>query len=155
MTTVVPERRWTRSTEAPKATVTFEGEAPAAPERQPRPQPLRAPDTPLGRARLARGWSRERTVRALMALADRWGWQTATENSLKVQLHRWEHQDSRPSETYRVLLCALFQVPPEKLGFTATAQPVTKTALNDRVESLESMVSQLTDALSRSLGVAA
>ncbi|TSB24020.1 XRE family transcriptional regulator [Streptomyces benahoarensis] len=130
------------------------GQAPDAPGRQPRPQPLRAPDTPLGRARLARGWSRERTVRALMALADRWGWQIATEDSLKVQLHRWEHQQSRPSETYRVMLCALFRVTPDELGFSAQ-RAMTETALNARVESLESMVAQLTNALARTLGATA
>ncbi|MFG2223535.1 XRE family transcriptional regulator [Streptomyces sp. NPDC048644] len=152
MTAVVPERRWLREAAAPKAEVTFSGDAPV----QPPSQPLRAPDTPLGRARLARGWSRERTVRALMALADRWGWQTATEGSMRVQLHRWEHQDSRPSETYRVLLCAVFQATPQALGFTVSApQATTKTALSARVESLESMVMQLTDALSRTLGAPA
>ncbi|WP_411143453.1 XRE family transcriptional regulator [Streptomyces sp. x-80] len=137
-----------------KVSVSFEGEAPARPGRQPRPQPLRAPDTPLGRARLARGWSRGRTVRVLMALAERWGWQVATENSLKVLLHRWEHQEGRPSESYRVLLCAIFQATPETLGFTAP-QVMTKTALSARVESLESMVMQLTAALSRTLGAPA
>ncbi|MFI5620387.1 XRE family transcriptional regulator [Streptomyces sp. NPDC051567] len=137
--------------------VSFEGEAPA------QPLPLRAPDTPLGRARLARGWSRERTVRALLALAERWGWQVAAESSLKVQLHRWEHQQGLPGETYRVLLCALFQAPPAELGFTqapapapgATAPKDSSAELSARVDHLESLLGRLTDALTRSLGVGA
>ncbi|MEU9502831.1 XRE family transcriptional regulator [Streptomyces sp. NPDC048196] len=147
MTVIAPERKWTRAADGRQMTVTFAGEVPAEPGAQ--PQPLRAPDTPLGKARLRRGWSRERTVRALMALADRWGWQVATENSLKVQLHRWEHQQGRPSETYRVLLCALFQSSPDALGFTGPARQASPSALRDRVESLEALVLQLTDALAQ------
>lgn len=150
MTTLAPECRWTETAAVPQVTVTIEGPAPV----QPQPQPLRAPDTPLGRARLARGWSRERTVRALLALADHWGWQVATEDSLKVQLHRWEHQQGRPGETYRVLLCALFQSSPDALGFTAPARQASPSALRDRVESLEALVLQLTDALAQVRGTA-
>ncbi|UNO43908.1 XRE family transcriptional regulator [Streptomyces sp. MST-110588] len=125
-------------------TVTVEGSAPV----QPQPQGLRAPDTPLGRARLARGWSRERTVRALLALADHWGWQVATEDSLKVQLHRWEHQRGTPCETYRVLLCALFRATPAALGFTDRPQPAaTRQELAARLDALESMVMRLTAAV--------
>ncbi|MFD5349695.1 XRE family transcriptional regulator, partial [Streptomyces anulatus] len=45
---------------------------------------LRSADTPLGLARVARGWSQEKTVRALILLARSWGWQVASEPSLKV-----------------------------------------------------------------------
>ncbi|MFJ7422443.1 XRE family transcriptional regulator [Streptomyces uncialis] len=116
------------------------------------PQPLRAPDTPLGRARLARGWSRERTVRVLLALAGRWGWQVATENSLKVQLHRWEHEQGRPGETYRVLLCAVYESTPQTLGFHRAGPASEDGELRARVDSLESMVGRLVAALTRAEG---
>ncbi|MET9292442.1 XRE family transcriptional regulator [Streptomyces sp. NPDC003077] len=147
MSTVTPERRWTTeadkpSDSVPQVTVTVTGPAPK------QFKPLQAPDTPLGRARLAQGWSQERTVRALLALADHWGWQVAAENSLKVQLSRWENEIGRPGDTYQVLFCALYRMPPEALGFTASARsavPVTRATLQQRVEVLEAQLARLVE----------
>ncbi|MEV6682391.1 XRE family transcriptional regulator [Streptomyces erythrochromogenes] len=141
MTAVVPERRWLAPASVRLVAVAFEGDTPA------QPQPLRAPDTPLGRARLAHGWSREKTVRALLSLAKSWGWRVATENSLKVQLHKWEHEQVRPGETYQALLCAVFQTDRASLGFDRPEPTGRVSELSDRIASLESLVARLTDAL--------
>ncbi|MFD0211992.1 XRE family transcriptional regulator [Streptomyces hirsutus] len=130
-------------------TVTVEGPAPQ------QPQLLRAADTPLGRARVARGWSQEKAVRALVLLADAWGWQIAAESSLKVQLSRWEHGASRPNETYRALLCAAYQTTPEALGFDRPEQSQMVKSLRERVNTLEALVESLTGALSAVQGVQA
>lgn len=78
---------------------------------------LRSADTPLGLARVARGWSQEKTVRSLILLARSWGWQVASEPSLKVQLSCWEHGRRRPNESYRLLLCTVYRATAEDLGF--------------------------------------
>ncbi|MHC5702391.1 helix-turn-helix domain-containing protein [Streptomyces tirandamycinicus] len=108
------------------------------------PASLRTSDTPLGRARLARGWSQQKVVRALVLLADSWGWAIATEPSLKVQVSRWENGVVRPGPTYQVLLCALFRATPDELGFTRATQAAT---LADRVASLEAALDRLTSQL--------
>ncbi len=133
----------------PEMTVTVDGPVP----RQ--PQLLRAADSPLGRARVARGWSQEKAVRALLLLADAWGWQIAAESSLKVQLSRWEHGGSRPNETYRALLCAAYRTTPEALGFDCPGQSQTVKSLRERVNALEALVESLTGALSAVQGVQA
>jgi transcriptional regulator with XRE-family HTH domain len=112
----------------------------AAPPVQPARVPLRAPDTPLGRARLTRGWSQHKVVRALLLLAQHWDWDIASEDSLKVQMSRWENGAVRPGPTYQVLLCAVFRTTPDELGLTRTADP---SALADRVTALESLVHHL------------
>lgn len=142
MTALMPERRWMNAEPVRTVAVSFEGKAPA------QPQPLRAPDTPLGRARLSRGWSREKTVRALLSLAERWEWRVATENSLKVQLHKWEHGQVRPGETYQALLCAIYRADADSLGFHQPELAGSTSELSDRIASLESLVARLTDALS-------
>ncbi|QCX76682.1 hypothetical protein C9F11_15065 [Streptomyces sp. YIM 121038] len=130
--TITRERERTPSL----VTVTVNGPVP------PQPQALRAANTPLGHARLARGWSQDKTVRALRLLAENWGWQIAAETSLKVQLSRWEHESGRPSEMYQVLLCALYRATPDELGFRRT--PVTVKALQNRIDDLEALVCTLT-----------
>ncbi|MGW1903084.1 XRE family transcriptional regulator [Streptomyces hirsutus] len=130
-------------------TVTVDGPAPQ------QPQLLRAANTPLGRARMARGWSQEKAVRALVLLAESWGWQIAAESSLKVQLSRWEHGVTQPGETYRALLCAAYRTAPETLGFNCPQQFQTVKSLRERVNALESLVENLTGALSAVQGVRA
>lgn len=130
----------------PEMTVTVEGPAPRYPSE------LQSADTPLGRARVARGWSQEKAVRALTLLASAWGWQVASEASLKVQLSRWEHEVSRPNDKYRTLLCALYRRTPDELGFN---QATTVKSLRDRVSDLEALVERLTVALSAAQGVTA
>lgn len=114
------------------------------PARPVQPPALRAPDTPLGRARLARGWSQVKVVRALMLLADHWGWDIAAENSLKVFVSRWENDTHRPGQTYQVLLCAIFRVTPAELGFT---RPAAASTLHERLAALESVIEGLTEQL--------
>ncbi|WP_328865484.1 XRE family transcriptional regulator [Streptomyces sp. NBC_00304] len=128
-------------------TVTVEGPTP----RQ--PQELRCANSLLGRARVARGWSQDKTVRALVLLAESWGWQVAAETSLKVQLSRWEHGASRPSETYRVLFCALYRTTPDALGFSQRRE--TTKDLRARISELEAAVERLTGSLVGLSGVAA
>ncbi|MEU3303371.1 helix-turn-helix transcriptional regulator [Streptomyces sp. NPDC006678] len=109
------------------------------------PASLRASDTPLGQARLSRGWSQHKVIRALIVLADSWGWSIATETSLKVQMSRWENGAVRPGSSYQVLLCAVFRATPDELGFTSTAG--TPGTLADRVASLEALVDRLASQL--------
>ncbi|MGI5138566.1 XRE family transcriptional regulator [Streptomyces sp. CA-106110] len=113
------------------------------PPVQPSRTALRATDTPLCRARVARGWSQQKVVRALRLLAESWGWEVAAETSLKVQMSRWENGVNRPSQTYQVLLCALFRATPDALGFTGTGN----ATLADRIDALEHLVSDLTAQL--------
>ncbi|MFI2353013.1 helix-turn-helix domain-containing protein [Streptomyces sp. NPDC019443] len=121
------------------------GPAPVQPSGRPvQPHALRAPDTPLGRARLARGWSQIKVVRALLLLAEHWGWDIAAENSLKVFISRWENDTHRPGQTYQVLLCAIFRATPDELGFT---RPASATTLIERVAALESVIEGLTGRL--------
>ncbi|MFJ9997871.1 XRE family transcriptional regulator [Streptomyces werraensis] len=120
-------------------TVIVDGPAPQ------QPQLLRSANSPLGRARVARGWSQDKAVRALILLAESWGWQVASEPSLKVQLSRWEHGGSRPNETYRVLLCSLYRATPNELGFDRA--PQTTKGLRDRISTLEALVENLTATL--------
>ncbi|MFD6247132.1 XRE family transcriptional regulator [Streptomyces roseolus] len=125
-----------------------------APEQ---PHALRSADTPLGRARVARGWSQEKAVRALILLADSWNWQIAAEPSLKVYLSRWEHGLTRPGETYRTLLCAIYRVTPEELGFSSPRESKESAAaksLRERIAELESLVQRLTGHLGMPEGVA-
>jgi hypothetical protein len=127
---------------------------------QPLRYELRAPDTPLGRARLDRGWSREKTVRALILQAEYWSWEVATESSLKVQLHRWEHEQVRPSHSYQVLLCAIFGASPERLGFTSPTPCAEDPEVLDaptvcpghaellaRIDALEAQLQRIADVL--------
>jgi transcriptional regulator with XRE-family HTH domain len=114
-----------------------------APPVQPSRSALRVTDTPLCRARAARGWSQQKVVRALRLLAESWDWEVAAESSLKVQMSRWENGVNRPSQTYQVLLCALFRATPDALGFT---RPGNAT-LADRIDALEHLVSDLTAQL--------
>ncbi|WP_328735819.1 XRE family transcriptional regulator [Streptomyces bobili] len=133
-------------------TVTVEGPAPQ------QPQLLRSADTPLGRARVARGWSQDKAVRALILLAESWGWQIASESSLKVQFSRWEHDATRPGETYRVLLCAIYRTTPDALGFNRprTDKPATTSkSLRERVGELEALVERLSGYLGAVEGVQA
>ncbi|MGI5513023.1 XRE family transcriptional regulator [Streptomyces sp. CA-106131] len=113
------------------------------PPVQPLRSALRATGTPLCRARVARGWSQQKVVRALRLLAESWGWEVAAESSLKVQMSRWENGVNRPSQTYQVLLCALFRATPDALGFTGTGN----ATLADRIDALEHLVSDLTAQL--------
>ncbi|MFD5662368.1 XRE family transcriptional regulator [Streptomyces hirsutus] len=107
---------------------------------QPLRSPLRAPNTPLGQARLARGWSQHKVVRALLLLADHWGWDIASEASLKVLVSRWENRTHQPGPTYQVLLCAVFRSTPDQLGLT---RPTGTATLADRVGDLECLVDRL------------
>ncbi|MBT2491051.1 helix-turn-helix transcriptional regulator [Streptomyces sp. ISL-96] len=117
---------------------------PAPPVQPPASGVLRAPETPLGKARVARGWSQHKVVRALILTADHWGWEIATESSLKVFVSRWENETHRPGATYQVLLCAIFRATPDELGFT---RPVPVVSLSQRVTALESLVRDLSEQL--------
>ncbi|WP_301127397.1 XRE family transcriptional regulator [Streptomyces cacaoi] len=145
MTAIAPERRWTQE----------------KPRRCPQqPVTLRCPETPLGRARAARGWSQAKAVRALLLTARDWGWEIASENSLKVMLCDWEREKRRPGEGYRVLLCAVYRATPEQLGFTTSgpresavrAAAPTNRELSERVESLEALVWELSKRLETACG---
>ncbi|MEU5326131.1 XRE family transcriptional regulator [Streptomyces parvus] len=105
---------------------------------------LRSADTPLGMARVARGWSQEKTVRALILLARSWGWQVASEPSLKVQLSCWEHGRRRPNESYRLLLCTAYRATAEELGFDRLAGESSVRTLRQRINDLERLVASLT-----------
>ncbi|WP_371790763.1 XRE family transcriptional regulator [Streptomyces sp. NBC_01471] len=119
----------------------------AAPVVRPeQPYLLRSANTPLGQARVARGWSQDKAVRALLLLARSWGWQVAAEASLKVQLSRWEHGRSRPNETYRALLCSIYRATPEGLGFDRPVQSSTVKSLRERINDLERLVESLAGA---------
>ncbi|MYQ82446.1 MULTISPECIES: helix-turn-helix domain-containing protein [unclassified Streptomyces] len=111
--------------------------------RPEQPYHLRSANTLLGQARIARGWSQDKAVRALSLLARSWGWQIAAEPSLKVQLSRWEHGRARPNETYRALLCAAYQVTPGELGFDAADRSATVKSLRERINDLERLVESL------------
>ncbi|MFF7601222.1 helix-turn-helix domain-containing protein [Streptomyces mirabilis] len=117
------------------------------------PPAARAADTPLARARASRGWSQLQVIRSLLLLADHWGWLIASANSLKVQLSRWENGANEPSPTYQVLLCAVLRATPSELGFGRVDRPAVPipgedvAALADRVQSLETLVIQLSARL--------
>lgn len=116
---------------------------------------LRSADTPLGLARVARGWSQEKAVRALILLARSWGWQVASEPSLKVQLSCWEHGRRRPNESYRLLLCTVYRATAEELGFDRTAREASVKTLRQRINDLERLVASLTLTTPDARGVAA
>ncbi|MFI6944308.1 XRE family transcriptional regulator [Streptomyces sp. NPDC050418] len=120
------------------STIALPVDVPPAPVRS-----LCAADTPLARARVARGWSQYKVIRALILLAEHWGWDIATESSLKVQLSRWENDAMRPGPKYQVLLCALYRSTPDELGFTRKGRPPTRAVLADRVATLESLLERL------------
>ncbi|MFJ9906851.1 XRE family transcriptional regulator [Streptomyces sp. NPDC101152] len=107
-------------------------------------------DTPLAQGRASRGWSQLQVIRSLIALAEQWGWQIASENSLKVQLSRWEN-GATPSQTYQVLLSAVLRATPAELGFGRTDRPSAPgpdvAALAERVQALETLVLQLSARL--------
>ncbi|MBM7058222.1 XRE family transcriptional regulator [Streptomyces durocortorensis] len=124
-------------------TITLDTANAAGPEQ---PYQLQAADTPLGRARVARGWSQEKAVRALVLLARSRGWQVASEPSLKVQLSGWEHGRRRPNETYRLLLCAVYRATAEELGFDVADRSATVKTLRERINDLERLVEHLTGA---------
>ncbi|MFD5950629.1 hypothetical protein ACFWAZ_35125 [Streptomyces collinus] len=92
-------------------------------------------------------------IRALVRLADHWGWPVASQTSLKVQLSRWEN-GANPGPTYQVLLCAVLRATPADLGFEPSARPAAPSpgedvaALAGRVQALESLVVQLSAQLS-------
>ncbi|MFB8381061.1 XRE family transcriptional regulator [Streptomyces rubiginosohelvolus] len=127
--------------------------APAAGPVQ--PGLLRSADTPLGLARVARGWSQEKTVRALILLARSWGWQVASEPSLKVQLSCWEHGRRRPNESYRLLLCTVYRATAEELGFDRTAGEASVRTLRQRINDLERLVASLALTTPETRGVSA
>ncbi|WAE68463.1 XRE family transcriptional regulator [Streptomyces cavourensis] len=116
---------------------------------------LRSADTPLGLARVARGWSQEKTVRALILLARSWGWQVASKSSLKVQLSCWEHGRRRPNESYRLLLCTVYRATAEELGFDRLAGEASVRTLRQRINDLERLVASLTLTTPDARGVSA
>ncbi|MFD5349373.1 hypothetical protein ACFWJY_37885, partial [Streptomyces anulatus] len=85
-----------------------------------------------------------KTVRALILLARSWGWQVASEPSLKVQLSCWEHGRRRPNESYRLLLCTVYRATAEELGFDRMAGEASARTLRQRVNDLERLVASLT-----------
>ncbi|MFF4735107.1 helix-turn-helix domain-containing protein [Streptomyces sp. NPDC001262] len=91
--------------------------------------PLGGADSPLAAARRARGLSIKNAARAMALLAEQWGWTIAAEQSLVGYLRRWEHEENRPRETYRRLLCAIYGVTPEQLGFVETGAEPEAAAL--------------------------
>ncbi|MFC9912063.1 helix-turn-helix domain-containing protein [Streptomyces sp. NPDC127197] len=117
------------------------------------PPAKRPADTPLAQTRAARGWSQLQVIRSLMRLAEHWGWPIASENSLKVQLSRWENGANQPNQTYQVLLCAVLRATPAELGFGRADRPTAPilgqdvAALADRVQALEALVIQLSARL--------
>ena len=113
------------------------------------PPAHRAADTALAQARAARGWSQLQVIRALVRLAEHWGWPVASQSSLKVQLSRWEN-GTNPGPTYQVLLCAVLRATPADLGFEPSAPSPGEdvAALAGRVQALETLVVQLSAQLS-------
>jgi transcriptional regulator with XRE-family HTH domain len=109
---------------------------------QPPRNTLRPPDTPLGRARAARGWSQAKAARAMRLIAEQWDWEIASEASLKVCISHWENGLNRPNETYRVLLSTMYRTTPADLGFSAAKNP-DMAELQQRIASLEAVVDQL------------
>lgn len=124
MRTVTPERRWTQPV-----------------RRRAVASPLRCPDTPLGRARRARGWSQHKAVRALRIAADQRGLDIAQEDSLKVMLSRWEHGHARPGPAYRELFTVIYRATPDALGFAPVGGDYDR--LRRRVRQLEALVGAL------------
>ncbi|MBN0046930.1 XRE family transcriptional regulator [Streptomyces actuosus] len=119
------------------------------------PSELQAADTPLGRARVARGWSQDKVVRALVLLAEHWGWQIASEASLRVYMSDWERGVRRPNETYRVLLSSLYRTTPAELGLTVQRRESAMDELLARVNDLAAVVERLTTALGTVRGASA
>ncbi|MGW4922624.1 XRE family transcriptional regulator [Streptomyces parvulus] len=115
------------------------------------PPAQRAANSALAQARAARGWSQLQVIRALVRLADHWGWPVASQSSLKVQLSRWEN-GANPSPTYQVLLCAVLRATPADLDFESSARPAPSpgedaASLASRVQALETLVVQLSAQL--------
>ncbi|NEA42899.1 helix-turn-helix transcriptional regulator [Streptomyces sp. SID11385] len=123
------------------------------------PDTIRSADTPLGRARVARGWSQAKAVRALSILARHWGWQIASEASLKVLLSCWESGKRTPSETYVRLFCALYRATPEDLGFVVrdsrvVSAPGTVASVQNAVTHLAAQLAELQAVLASMTGAA-
>ncbi|MFJ9726142.1 XRE family transcriptional regulator [Streptomyces sp. NPDC101209] len=116
------------------------------------PPAQRVASTRLAQVRAERGWSQLQVIRSLIALAEHWRWPVASENSLKVQLSRWEN-GATPSQTYQVLLSAVLRATPVDLGFGRVDRPAAPipgedvAALADRLQALETLVIQLTARL--------
>ncbi len=134
------------------STPTLTNASVAGPEQ---PGLLQSADTPLGLARVARGWSQEKTVRALILLARSWGWQVASEPSLKVQLSCWEHGRRRPNESYRLLLCTVYRATAEELGFNRLSGEASVKTLRQRINDLELLVESLTLTMASAAEVSA
>ncbi|WP_406402722.1 hypothetical protein OH805_26030 [Streptomyces sp. NBC_00879] len=86
-------------------------------------------------------------MRAISIVADQWGCQIASEASLKVQLHRWEHGQARPNQRYQALLCAIFRTSPEQLGFNGRPTCSVHEDLLARIDVLEDQVRRLAGLL--------
>ncbi|MFD4752032.1 XRE family transcriptional regulator [Streptomyces sp. NPDC058426] len=124
------------------------------------PDAIRSADTPLGRARVARGWSQAKAVRALTIVAGHWGWQIASEASLKVLLSCWESGKRTPGETYVRLLCALYRATPEQLGFVVrdsriASAPGTVASVQNAVIRLAAQLAELQAVLASMQGATA
>ncbi|MFD4755723.1 XRE family transcriptional regulator [Streptomyces sp. NPDC058426] len=124
------------------------------------PDALRSADTPLGRARVARGWSQAKAVRALTILARHWGWQIASEASLKVLLSCWESGKRTPGQTYVRLFCSLYRATPEDLGFVVRDSRVASAvgsvvSVQNAVTRLAAQLAELQAVLASMKGAAA
>jgi tetratricopeptide (TPR) repeat protein len=86
--------------------------------------------TRLKAARLELGWKQARTIRAVVAEAQRQCVPVAEISSLKTMISRWENGHGQPDTdgVYRQLLCAVYGRDEDELGFTesttAHARPV-------------------------------
>src|SRR5205807_2262639 len=84
----------------------------------PQPSELHRPNTPLRRQRLLRGWSLERVAELLNELAIEQTGQNVGVNAQMVG--KWERGEKRPRPRYQELLCQLYQVDTDDLGFLPT-----------------------------------
>ena len=90
--------------------------------------------TPLRDARVARGWSQARALKALEDDAARRRIAIANRSSLKTMLSRWENGHLVPDEPYRLLWQSVYDLTGEQLGFTAVSavgvQPIQGSAFS-------------------------
>ncbi|MBV9143434.1 MAG: helix-turn-helix transcriptional regulator [Pseudonocardiales bacterium] len=76
--------------------------------------------TPLKAARLARGWTHPQAIERMRQVAASMGEEIPL-RGMRVQLSTWENGRRRPCAFYRRVFCALYQCPPDALGFPPTS----------------------------------
>lgn len=79
--------------------------------------------TRLRAARIDRGWSQSRLIHAIACQATSEGLMTPGTESMRVMVSRWENGHTQPDETYRRLLCAVYDADEAALGIVAAPTP--------------------------------